>query len=146
MKKIINLPLKGSIAFLLNDTDMCKLGFGITYDKNPMLALCDSCNATIHKGSYIYVPVLNHILCQRCFNDWQKNGEWYEEDSNHQNKYAIAIANKLGYKSLDNIPAIEYNNVDTDSDDKYANLSNEELKEIHDDMIADDEISRQKEL
>ena len=146
MKKIINLPLKGSIAFLLNDTDMCKLGFGITYDKNPMLALCDSCNATIHKGSYIYVPVLNHILCQRCFDDWQKNGTWYEKDKNYQYTHALNVANKLGYKFLADVPTIEYDNVDTDSDDKYANLSNEELKEIYDDMIADDEISRQKEL
>ena len=146
MKKIINLPLKGSIALLLNDTDMRKLGFGISHEYKNVFALCDSCNSSIHKGSYIYVPVLNYILCQRCFEDWQKNGAWYEEDSNHQNRYAIAIANKLGYKSLDDIPTIEYDNVDTDSDDIYANLSNKELKEIYDDMIADDEISRQKEL
>lgn len=145
MKKIINLPLKGSIAFLLNDTDMCKLGFGITYDENPTIAVCDSCNATIHKGSYIYVPVMNQILCQSCFDDWQKNGKWYVEDNNHQHRYAIAVANKLGYKSLADVPTIEYDNVNTDSDDKYANLSNKELKEIYDDMVADDEISRQKE-
>ena len=146
MKKIINLPLKGSIAFLLNDTDMRKLGFGITDDKNPVLALCDSCNATIHKGSYIYVPVLNHILCQRCFDDWQKNGKWYIEDINHQNRYAIAVANTMGYTSLNDIPTIEYDHVDTDSDDVYANLSDKELKEVYDDIVADDEISRQKEL
>ena len=146
MKKIINLPLKGSIAFLLDDTDMRKLGFGISHEHKHVFALCDSCNSSIHKGSYIYVPVLNHILCQRCFDDWQKHGVWYVEDSNHQNRYAIAVANKLGYKSLDDIPTIEYDNVDTDSDDKYANLSNKELKEIYDDMVADDEINRQKEL
>ena len=145
MKNIINLPLKGSIAFLLNDVDMRKLGFGIAHNKKHVFALCDSCNSSINKGSYIYVPVLNHILCQRCFDDWQKNGEWYEEDNNHQNRYAIAVANKLGYKSLDDIPTVEYENVDTDSDDKYANLSNEELKDIYDDMVADSEISRQKE-
>ena len=145
MKKIVNLPLQGSIALLLNNTDISILGFGILQnDKH--IAVCDSCAATINKGSYIYVPVLNRILCQRCFDDWQKNGTWYEEDKNYQNRYAIAVANKLGYKSLDDIPTIEYDNVDTDSDDKYANLSNEELKEIYDDMVADDEISRQKEL
>ena len=66
--------------------------------------------------------------------------------ANHQNRYALAVANKLGYKSLDDIPTIEYDHVDTDSDDVYANLSNEELKEIYNDMVADDEISRQKEL
>ena len=146
MKKIVNLPLEGSIAFLLDDTDMRKLGFGISHDEKYTVALCDTCNISIHKGSYIYVPVLNYILCQRCFNDWQKNGKWYEEDSNYQNRYAIAVANKLGYKSLDDIPTIEYDNVDTDSDDIYANLSNEELKDIYDDMVADDEKSRQKEL
>ena len=146
MKKIINLPLKGSMAFLLNNADMRTLKFGISHDNKHVFALCDSCNSSIYKGSYIYVPVLNHILCQRCFNDWQKNGEWYEEDNNHQNRYALAIANKLGYESLDNVPIIEYDNVDTDSNDKYANLSNKELKEIYDDMVADDEISRQKEL
>lgn len=146
MKKIINLPLKGSIAFLLDDTDMRKLGFGISHEHKHVFALCDSCNSSIHKGSYIYVPIMNHILCQRCFDDWQKNGEWYAEDNNYQIRYALAVANKLGYKSLDDIPTIEYNNVDTDSDDKYANLSDKEMKEIYDDMVADDEISRQKEL
>lgn len=145
MKKIVNLPLKGSIAFLLNDTDMRTLKFGISHEHKHVFALCDICNTLIYKGAYIYVPVLNRILCQRCFDDWQKNGECYEEDSNYQNKYAIAVANKLGYKSLDDIPTIEYDNVDTDSDDIYANLSNEELKDIYNDMVADDEISRQKE-
>ena len=145
MKKIINLPLTGSIAFLLNATDMRILGYGMLYH-GKHFTICDSCNAPINKGAYIYVPVLNHILCQRCFEDWQKNGEWYEEDNNHQNRYALYVTNKLGYKTLDDIPTIEYDNVDTDSDDKYANLSNEELKDIYDDMVADDEISRQKEL
>lgn len=145
MKRIINLPLKGSIAFLLNDADMRKLKFGISHEHKHVFALCDTCNISIHKGAYIYVPVLNHILCQRCFDDWQKNGTWYAEDNKYQNKYALAVANKLGYKSLDDISTIEYDNVDTDSDDIYANLSNEELKDIYDDMVADDEISRQKE-
>lgn len=145
MKKIINLPLKGSIALLLNDTDISTLGFGILQN-NKHIVVCDSCAATINKGSYIYVPVMNQILCQRCFDDWQKNGAWYAEDKNYQYTYALNIANKLGYNFLADVPTIEYDNVDTDSNDIYANLSNEELKYIYDDMVADDEISRQKEL
>lgn len=145
MKKIINLPLKGSIAFLLNDADMRTLKFGISDEHKHVFTLCDSCNISINKGAYIYVPVLNRILCQRCFDDWQKNGAWYAADNNYQNKCAFYVANKLGYESLDDISTIEYDNVDTDSDDKYANLSNKELKDIYDDMVADDEISRQKE-
>lgn len=144
MKKIVNLPLQGSIAFLLNDNDINILGYGMLFN-GKHFTICDNCMAAINKGAYIYVPVFNKILCQRCFDDWQKNG-WYSEDNNYQNKHAIYVANRLKYKSLDDIPTIEYDNVDTDSDDKYANLSNKELKEIHDDMIADDEISRQKEL
>lgn len=146
MKRIIELPLKGSIAFLLDNTDMRKLRFGIGNNKNHVVALCDACMNQIDKGSYIYVPVMNHILCQKCFEDWQKNGTWYPEDKNYQYTHALNIANKLGYKFLADVPTIEYDNVDTDSDDKYANLSNKELKEIYDDMVADDEISRQKEL
>ena len=145
MKKITELPLKGSIAFLLNDSDMRKLEFGVSHNKKHIIALCDSCMASIHNGAYIYVPVMNHVLCQSCFDDWQKNGEWYKEDNAYQDKCASAIANKLGYKSLDEIPTVEYENVDTDSDDIYANLSNKELKEIYDDIVADNEISRQKE-
>ena len=145
MKKIVNLPLQGSIAFLLNDIDMRKLGYGMLYH-GKHFTICDSCNAPINKGAYIYVPVINQILCQKCFNDWQKNGGWYEEDKNYQYTQALNIANKLGYKFIADVPTIEYDNVDTDSNDKYANLSNEELKEIYDDMVADDEISRQKEL
>lgn len=145
MKKIINLPLVGSIAFLLNDADINILGFGTLYN-NKHIVICDSCLSPINKGAYIYVPILNNILCQKCFNDWQKNGKWYGEDNNYQNRYALAVTNKLGYKSLDDVPIIEYDNVDTDSDDVYANLSDKELKEVYDDMVADDEISRQKEL
>ena len=145
MKKIINLPLKGSIAFLLNDADINIFSYGISFNGKRFI-ICDNCTAAINKGAYIYVPVLNRVLCQRCFDDWQKNGTWYEEDKNYQNRYALDVANKLGYKSLDDVPTIEYDNVDTDSDDKYANLSDKEMKEIYDDMVADDEISRQKEL
>jgi hypothetical protein len=145
MKKIVNLPLKGSIAFLLNDNDINIFGHRISFN-GKRFTICDNCTAAINKGSYIYVPVMNRVLCQRCFDDWQRNGKWFAEDNNYQNRYALADANKLGYKSLDDIPTIEYNNVDTDSDDKYANLSNAELKEIYDDIVADDEISRQKEL
>ena len=146
MKNIVNLPLKGSMAFLLNDTDMRKLGFGVSHNEKHTVALCDSCADYIHKGGYIYVPVLNPILCQRCFDDRQKNGKLYEEDENYQYTHALNVANKLGYKSLADVPTIEYDNVDTDSDDVYANLSDKELKEVYDDMVADDEISRQKEL
>lgn len=146
MKKIINLPLEGSIVLLLDDADMRTLKFGISHENKHVFALCDSCNSSINKGSYIYVPILNHILCQRCFEDWQKNGTWYPEDNNYQNRYALSIANIMGYKSLNDIPTIEYDHVDTDSDDVYANLSDKELKEVYDDMVADDEISRQKEL
>ena len=145
MKKIINLPLQGSIAFLLNDTEINTLGYGMLFN-NKRFTICDSCNAPINKGAYIYVPVMNQILCQRCFEDWQKNREWYKEDKNYQYTNALNVSNKLGYKFLADVPTIEYDNVDTDSDDKYANLSNSELKEIYDDMVADDEISRQKEL
>ena len=146
MKKIINLPLKGSIAFLLNNADMNKLRFGVAHLKGNVMALCDVCAISIWRGYYIYIPSVNGILCQRCFEDWQKNGTWNKEDNDYQNKRALYVANKLGYKSLANIPTIEYENVNTDSDDKYANLSDKEMKEIYDDMVADDEISRQKEL
>lgn len=146
MKNIINLPLKGSIAFLLDNADMRKLGFGIKHNENNVVALCDTCGVKIHKGSYVYVPVLNSILCQRCFEDWQKNGAWYEEDNDYQSRYALSVANIMGYKSLDAIPTIEYDHVDTNSDDMYSNLSDKELKEIYDDMVADNEINRQKEL
>lgn len=146
MKNITELPLKGSIAFLLDDADMRKLGFGIEHNKNHVVALCDICNSEINKGSYIYIPVMDFIMCQKCFEDWQKNGAWYPEDNAHQDTYAHFVADRLGYKSLDDIPTIEYDHVDTDSDDVYANLSDKELKEVYDDMVADNEISRQKEL
>lgn len=148
MKRITKLPLKGSIAFLLDDADMRKLVFGIEHNKNHVVALCDTCGAQIDKGSYIYVPGLfmNHCLCQKCFEDWQKNGTWYPKNNTYQDRYAKFIAYRMGYKSLDDIPTIEYDHVDTDSDDVYANLSDKELKEVYDDMVADDEISRQKEL
>ena len=146
MKKIINLPLQGSMAFLLNDADMDKLGFGVAKLKGHVMALCDVCAMSICHGSYIYVPSVNGIICQDCFEDWQKHGTWNKEDDNYQYNHALDIAIRLGYKFVADVPTIEYDNVDTDSDDIYSNLSNKELKEIYDDIVADDEISREKEL
>lgn len=64
----------------------CKLECGLTYYEatRPEIArlggigYCDECNEIAEKG-YL-VPVLNHYMCEECFEDWKKRAKKYPED------------------------------------------------------------------
>ena len=40
--------------------------------------LCDHCN-TLQRTGYL-VPVLNHFLCERCYNDFDERAIYYRQD------------------------------------------------------------------
>lgn len=41
--------------------------------------ICDHCNGACDKG--YYVAVLNSLLCEKCYNDWNQRAIYYPEDS-----------------------------------------------------------------
>lgn len=42
------------------------------------IGVCDDCNEFAESG--FLVPVLNHYMCPRCFEDWQNHSHYYPED------------------------------------------------------------------
>ena len=48
------------------------------------LAICDDCNTFCPKGGYL-VPVLNHFMCDKCYNDWNNRCKFYPEDLDFEN-------------------------------------------------------------
>ena len=42
------------------------------------IGVCDECNCAALHG-YL-VPVLNHYMCQDCYNEWNEQATYYEED------------------------------------------------------------------
>lgn len=43
------------------------------------LGVCDYCNGRISGKGY-YIAVLNAIYCEKCYNRWISNAEYYIED------------------------------------------------------------------
>lgn len=138
MLKIINVP-NNHKALLIDANECKKLHFGIGGGR----CICDNCSAEIPAYRYVYVPVINRILCQKCFEDFAKNCPHYVEDEDYENRHADAVIDALDVDK-DNLDFIDYKNVDTDSDDPYANISDKEAKEIYEDMQADDVLSQMK--
>lgn len=64
----------------------CKMECGLTYYEatRPEIArlggigICDECNEIAENG-YL-VPVLDHYMCEHCFEDFRKRAKCYPED------------------------------------------------------------------
>lgn len=50
------------------------------------IGICDECGKQA-KAGYL-VPVLNHWMCEECFNDWQSYAKHYAEDDEFERRYA----------------------------------------------------------
>lgn len=45
------------------------------------MAMCDNCNEKMSKDKEIYlVFVLSRVLCEECFEEWEKRSKKYESD------------------------------------------------------------------
>ncbi len=51
------------------------------------LGICDDCGTFRADGGYL-VPVLNHWMCEECFNDWSGRAKFYPEDAKFELKTA----------------------------------------------------------
>lgn len=60
----------GHIAYNATDNEIALLG-GI--------GICDHCNKFANSG-YL-VPILNHYMCETCFNEWDSKATYYPEDA-----------------------------------------------------------------
>ena len=41
--------------------------------------ICDHCNETMLLGGFL-VPVLNHCICEKCFEEWKPRATMHKED------------------------------------------------------------------
>lgn len=79
----------GWIAYKTTTAEIMSIGgFGI----------CDECNEAQLNGGYL-VPVLNHWMCQKCFDEWKKTANYYPQDAPIEKK------NSEYYEKL--IPTVE---------------------------------------
>lgn len=46
--------------------------------------ICDHCNGAPEEG--VYVAVLNHWVCDRCFEIWHRRAHKYEEDESIESR------------------------------------------------------------
>lgn len=50
------------------------------------MGICDECGE--HRPRGYLVPVLNHWMCSKCFEDWSKRAKHYPEDDHFELKCA----------------------------------------------------------
>ena len=75
MKKVITKG--GLIAYKTTSQELQLIGG---------LGICDECNTA--PGSGYLVPVLNHWMCDKCYEDWQRRAKRYPEDDPIEQKNA----------------------------------------------------------
>lgn len=63
--------------------------------------ICDECNKLLDKNEKVYyVPVLNHAMCEDCFNDWINHATRYEEDTPYEKRNYNYYAGLLGIEMV----------------------------------------------
>lgn len=75
---------KGFIVYRASAEEVARLGgYGV----------CDHCNEFALSGYLI--PVLNHYLCEKCFDEWIKESTYYPEDVEIENRTAEYYENLI---------------------------------------------------
>lgn len=75
-------------------------GFGYYSGKVDVHELiCDNCNKLLNNSQdeqeVYYVPVLNRVLCHKCYNSWYAHAVRYDEDIAYEEKYFNLYAKRL---------------------------------------------------
>ncbi len=64
------------------------IGFGFNIGGMFRVIVCDTCNNEIHSDDVCYyIPVLNRVFCNKCFDEWVKDAEYYQEDAAYEKRY-----------------------------------------------------------
>ena len=79
----LDTATNGMLFITLNEDECDKLKFGIK-DINSLLSghntiICGSCNSICNGSDIFYVPSLNEVYCQDCFDDIQKGMKHYDD-------------------------------------------------------------------
>lgn len=87
----------GWIVFHLNNNELNKL-----MDKDYFGNICDSCNRYL--SNVYYIPVLNHGMCEHCYNEWNRSSKYYPEDADFENQavqWIEGIFSKMMFEVID---------------------------------------------
>lgn len=92
----------GMLYITLNEDECDKLKFGIK-DINTLLSghntiVCGSCNSICNGSDIFYVPGLNEVYCQDCFDDMEKGIFHYDDKMsiNFEQRQCNTILKLLG--------------------------------------------------
>ena len=87
---------KGFLVIKINNEEGIKCKFGITDENGNNHYVCDNCNEYLNEKDKYYIPVINRLLCEKCYNDFIKRSKHYKEDSRYEVYYYNAYAKILG--------------------------------------------------
>lgn len=101
----LDTATNGMIYIALNEDECDKLKFGIK-DVNTLLSghntiICGSCNSICNGSDIFYVPGLNEVYCQDCFDDMQKGMTHYDDklSISFEKRHCNAILKALDVKT-----------------------------------------------
>ena len=79
----LDTATNGMLYITLNEDECDKLNFGIkdidTLFSGHNTVICGSCNSICNGSDIFYVPGLNEVYCQDCFDDMQKGMTHYDD-------------------------------------------------------------------
>ena len=63
--------------------------------------ICDNCNNEVEDNeTCYYIPVLNRIFCERCFNKWHENATHYDDDTFYEEVHYEDVKGGLEERGL----------------------------------------------
>lgn len=75
--------------------EFAAIGMGAPIEFVGRIIICDNCNAECNAGDVYYIPVLNRVFCQDCFDEWHKTATYYPEDAPYERRYFNSIKKVL---------------------------------------------------
>lgn len=85
----------GWIAYMLNEKELLKL-----LEFHCFGNICDSCGKHL-KEVGVYIPILNHCMCEQCFVKWEKANRYHECDAKYELQNIKWLESWLAYLGMD---------------------------------------------
>lgn len=108
----LDTTTNGMLFITLNEDECNKLKYGskdIKLISRCNTVICGGCNAIINSGISYYIPCLNEVYCEECFNDIQKGMTHYDDicSINFEQRHCNIVL-----KTLDRTARVKWNCTD----------------------------------
>lgn len=90
---------------IINNKNIAVIELSIAEARDVNLGpICDHCNDALilSKANVLYVPVLNHLMCKKCYNEWinKPSTRHYPEDEHFEKVHYNYYAEKLNLETI----------------------------------------------